>query len=65
MKEEIIKSNNLITNIVEDFKINLDKKIREKDSREIEDTLKNVLIIFSNTVCVNEFVMFINAIFIK
>ena len=50
IKEDIIKLNNLIINIVEDFKINLKKKIREKDSREIEDILKNVLIIFSNTV---------------
>ena len=40
IKEEIIKLNNLITNLKEDFKINLDEKIREKDSIEIEDILK-------------------------
>jgi hypothetical protein len=43
MKEEISKLNNLIINIIEDFKIDLDKKIKEKDSKEIEDILKNCL----------------------
>ena len=43
IKEEIIKLNNLVTNIVEDFKCNLDKKEKEKYSKEIEDIIKKSL----------------------
>ncbi len=40
IKKEILKLNDLISSIVEDFKSNLDKKIKEKDSREIDYILK-------------------------
>lgn len=43
MKEEIFKLNNLIIDIIKELRINSDMKIKDKDSREIENILSKCL----------------------
>lgn len=43
IKEEIVKLNLLVANILEQLKSDADKKIIEKDSNEIEGILKSCI----------------------
>lgn len=43
LKEEVLKLNNLVFDMIKELKINVGEKIENEDSKEIDDILKKCL----------------------